>query len=902
MKKRLLSLFLTFSMLLTFFPVGTVTVFASDSPMAYTDGSYQFILNADNTATITKYTGNEHRITIPAQVTHDAYIYPVSKIGDRVFSNYRYALTSVQIPDTVTEIGSNAFYNCTSLKNVTIQDNKPSCVKKIGRQAFMFCSVLSDISILDSVTEIDSEAFHHCEELDTVTIPEGVTSVADGMFSYCYSLHTVTLPDSVTAIEERAFTGTALTQIHIPANVTRIGTDAFSECFALSAITSDSESYPAIDNVLYKKAANGDYALIRYPSRRANPAFKIPNGVARIETHAFDCCSYLASVKMPDSVVSIGTGAFMNCPALQDIEFSCRITELPESVFENCIGLESIDIPEGITQILDYAFAGCARLKRIAIPSSVTKISGYAFSNCTALNNIEYSGSRSQWNAIFTDSSLQDLPVAPGSIDVTVTSDIRTVTAKVDGSSVPINDGKFIVTIGKTVELTVSDPQYRDRYTWAGGSGTVSADNTTYTFVAGQDDTAVTLTTVEHTNYDTGDFTISGLADYSYGDNIDIRIEPKDTRITDYIVRYVRNAGTSNEEEFNELPKDAGTYTLRIIQGDTVRIDIPEKITIHPITITNNTFQNELAVTLPADAVEEEVEEGNDHTATVTVRADSRLNALLQSDEIKLELVYLNDMGEEVITPTKAGRYTVKVKIHSNSPNLLSATVDGGTFEIRQKAAPIVPTADLYPLTIKNAAVLIEHDGEEIHARRNEIGDLVAKVPENASVTVTYISQSDAIAFDQWLVSGLDDSIDVKQNPLRFQMPAGEKGVTIEAMTKDASIEDGGSGILGTVMVIGAAAVLTWQGCRIGMELYLKRILPDGAAIPANATELAELVWVDAGKPAPAAALDNDATDAQKALTWASENQLLPSNKTADASVSYWEVIQIWRKAQTLKN
>ena len=89
---------------------------------------------------------------------------------------------------------------------------------------------------------------------------------------------------------------------------------------------------------------------------------------------------------------------------------------------------------------------------------------------------------------------------------------------------------------------------------------------------------------------------------------------------------------------------------------------------------------------------------------------------------------------------------------------------------------------------------------------------------------------------------------------------------------------------------------------RIETELYLKRILPDGAAIPANATELAELVWDDAGKPAPAAALDTDATNAQKALTWASENQLLPSNKTADASVSYWEVIQIWRKAQTLKN
>lgn len=140
MKKRLLSLFLTFSMLLTFFPVGTVTVFASDSPMAYTDGSYQFILNADNTATITKYTGNERRITIPAQVAQGTQTYPVSKIGDRVFNNYIYTLTSVQIPDTVTEIGSNAFYNCTSLKSVTIQDNKTSCVKRSAARPLCFAA------------------------------------------------------------------------------------------------------------------------------------------------------------------------------------------------------------------------------------------------------------------------------------------------------------------------------------------------------------------------------------------------------------------------------------------------------------------------------------------------------------------------------------------------------------------------------------------------------------------------------------------------------------------------------------------------------------------------------------------------------------------------------------------
>ena len=148
MKKHIVSA-LSLALCLGLTVGSTVTVFASDSPMAYTDGSYQFILNADNTATITKYTGNECRITIPVQVAQGTQTYPVSKIGDRVFCNYKYVLTSVQIPDTVTEIGSNAFYNCTSLKSVTIQDNKPSCVKKIGRQAFMFCSELTDNSKLN---------------------------------------------------------------------------------------------------------------------------------------------------------------------------------------------------------------------------------------------------------------------------------------------------------------------------------------------------------------------------------------------------------------------------------------------------------------------------------------------------------------------------------------------------------------------------------------------------------------------------------------------------------------------------------------------------------------------------------------------------------------------------------
>ena len=95
--------------------------------------------------------------------------------------------------------------------------------------------------------------------------------------------------------------------------------------------------------------------------------------------------------------------------------------------------------------------------------------------------------------------------------------------------------------------------------------------------------------------------------------------------------------------------------------------------------------------------------------------------------------------------------------------------------------------------------------------------------------------------------------------------------------------------------------VLAYQGYRLGTELYLKYALPAGIAIPTNCAELAELVWTDAGKPAPAAVMAEDATDTQKALTWAAENDLLPADKAAEDAVSKLEVIKSWNKAQEQK-
>lgn len=210
-----------------------------------------------------------------------------------------------------------------------------------------------------------------------------------------------------------------------------------------------------------------------------------------------------------------------------------------------------------------------------------------------------------------------------------------------------------------------------------------------------------------------------------------------------------------------------------------------------------------------------------------------------------------------------------------------------------------------YDLTVKNAEVTVKDaDGKTVEFTKAEDGTLTAKVPENAEVTVKYTAPTDAIVFDLWSInSDAKLDVNVKENPLTFKMPA--QTVTIEAMTQDATIESEGPGVLGTAAMIGVAgagtAVLGYTGYMIGTELYLNTVLPAGAAIPQNTTELAKLLWTEAGKPAPAAVMAEDATDEQKALTWAVESQLISADKPADASVGRWEVIRGWNRVKEMK-
>lgn len=243
--------------------------------------------------------------------------------------DYYSSITSVVIGEEITSIGNYAFYLCYKVTSIAIPDG----VTSIGMNAFFSCSGLTSITIPESVTTIGSDAFCDCSGLTTITIPQGVTSIGDNAFGSCRSL----------------------TNIYVDAK---------------------NASYASIDGVLFDKAVT---ILERYPERKADISYAIPEGVNSIGRSAFSGCDNLTSITIPEGVTSIGYGAFSGCENLTSVAISAGVTSIGNSAFHNCSSLNSIAIPDGVTYIGKRAFAYCRSLTSITIPSSVKSIGADAF-------------------------------------------------------------------------------------------------------------------------------------------------------------------------------------------------------------------------------------------------------------------------------------------------------------------------------------------------------------------------------------------------------------------------------------------------------------------------------------------------------------------------------------------
>lgn len=274
------------------------------------------------TGTITKYNGTDTVVVIPSKINGVT----VTTIGTDAFLGLN--ITSVTIPANVTEIGSNAFADCTNLtsvnyagdwSNLTIQSGNPAVQDAANEQLFDFEFILNNTAVIvisykgtaadvtipsrykgKLVTVIDPAAFYNNSAVTSVTIPDSVTAIPDYAFGFC----------------------SQLTNISIPNSVTFIGFSAFNSCTSLKSIT-------------------------------------LPSSLSTIQSYAFYNCGNLKTIRIPVSVTSIGNYAFDGCPSSMTVTYSGSKTQWDDiakgssnDVLENnliCAKLEATFTADGTT-------------------------------------------------------------------------------------------------------------------------------------------------------------------------------------------------------------------------------------------------------------------------------------------------------------------------------------------------------------------------------------------------------------------------------------------------------------------------------------------------------------------------------------------------------------------------
>ena len=320
-------------------------------------------------------------------------------------------LTSVTLPNSVTSVGTQAFYECTGLTSVVW--NAINCADFLSdsrSRPFGYNSITS-FTIGDSVQHIPAYLCSGMTKLTSVTLPNSVTSVGNAAFYGCHSLTSpvynahcfaylptsyegeYVIPDGIKQIAGSAFSGCAgLSSITIPNSVTSIGSGAFDGCYCLN-----SPAYNAHCFAYMPTSYQGDYVIPEGIKQIAGSAFRgcvgltsvtIPNSLTSIGDFAFYECSNLTSVTTGNGLTSIGDFAFYECSSLTSVTTGNGLTSIGYYAFYGCSSLTSVTTGKGLTSIGDYAFDGCSGLTSITIPNSVTSIGECAFYGCSGLKSI----------------------------------------------------------------------------------------------------------------------------------------------------------------------------------------------------------------------------------------------------------------------------------------------------------------------------------------------------------------------------------------------------------------------------------------------------------------------------------------------------------------------------------
>ena len=348
------------------------------------------------------YSGSDKHVTIPDGVTA---IY-----SDAFYEDQN--IESITIPGNVDSIGIHTFYGCSNLRIVTFEEG----LQSIQEGAFAGCTSLSEIIIPQSVTSIspwypfssgtmlkvyrdsyasewaitNGQKFRFIDEGDftiidgflyyytgkalAVNLPDGVKEIGPYAFTEG-TVKIVMLPDGLQRISDFAFSGVSISRLTIPDSVSFIGELAFGAVSGHSEIDlyGSADSYAA-------------YYAMQYGYRfhvNDGSEFTIINGVLT----AYNGND--ADVVIPDSVTEIGARVFYQNTKLTGITIPDSVIKIGDRAFSGCTSLIEVYLPDSVITLGKEVFNNCTELESVRLSESLAVIPYMAFNYCSSLKSIE---------------------------------------------------------------------------------------------------------------------------------------------------------------------------------------------------------------------------------------------------------------------------------------------------------------------------------------------------------------------------------------------------------------------------------------------------------------------------------------------------------------------------------
>ena len=381
---------------------------------------------------------------VPVVIDGSTVSLPVRSIEESAFETAK--CTSITLPETIREIKTKAFLNCTNVKTISI-NGKLMAQESVQQTDESGNIVYSDQLVSDNLTSkgttidtvIYNYAFQGCTALESVYI-SGFQTMKDYLFSGCTSLKSVTLStegmykvnsNKVSANELTMVMGknsfencTALEEITIPTNLKTLGTETFKGCTALKTVNigatltgtlniasfggctsmetvnvvEENVSFCSINGLLYKGRASAPSSLVYCPPENKVGLLEIPSTVTSIVASALYNHKYVTGLKIDSTkAVTIGANAFESCPNLTSVDLCATVVTIGANAFQDCVALTSLSHTYGFTTtggtrlngstMGAYAFSGCNSLTSLTL-TSWKEIGNYAFANCTGLTDV----------------------------------------------------------------------------------------------------------------------------------------------------------------------------------------------------------------------------------------------------------------------------------------------------------------------------------------------------------------------------------------------------------------------------------------------------------------------------------------------------------------------------------